>query len=578
MLKGLVNVVPGVRTLKAFLTRRSWSWYDHETCEFPDVREFVGTHFGVDRPVKKSSPRYRETQRAVEKTERSIERFLGTDGGRVFHPFPQVKTMLGEVGEDYADLTHPWNGFWWDYREMVPTSDPIGVVGYTHEPGFKFRAFAAPNPVLQAALEPMKKSLLKALSLLPWDCTHDQQSGVAAVQEWLQNGLTVYSVDLSDATNNFPLDTQLEVLQSLGAPEQDLRLLWLVARSPYRKTWGDGECVTWTVGQPLGAAPSFPMFALAHAAVALTAERYAGIPANQSGSTFRILGDDFVCCHPGVHEAYRDLLGALRCPVSEAKCLQSPLAGEFAGKLITDRYVFHGYKYRAMSDLSFMDVVRTLGPQAISPVFLTPKQYDYCMLVKELPEPIGLGLNPKGRPYAERYEEALHILEALEKRKSVPERYRRAELINRVVYQFRHRWWGYLQADKFRSDGPMPKREHKCVSPAVVEESVRGEPLVIRSGSKGDPRPNVLKSMMANVLDVTASLERLGRLRGSKPAGLDLETHQDLPQVSTSEVELIDGDRECENTREVVVDGHKPEPGLGNPDAATPHEEIHFGM
>jgi len=385
-----------VVALSRVLKRSGWT---PDTTDVPPVWEYMGRRYGTEKED-------------VAKIEYHLATFLGREEFYPFHCQPAVVNTLGEVGEDQFDLTHPWNGRWLNPLEVEPSDGPIGVIGFSQEPGAKLRAFASPNWVLQAAMEGTKQCLLRALAGLPWDCTHDQHKGVQGVQRWLREGHKVFSVDLSDATNNFPLELQLKVLRFLGLPTEDVRLLELVSRSGFSLAWGDKRCVKWSVGQPLGAGPSFMAFALGHATIALAAEIKAGVPEDDRGGSFFILGDDVVFRDERAHDAYRGYLDSLSCPVSETKCLQSTVAGEFAGKLITVDHVYHGYKYREISDLSFLDVIRNLGSKAIT--LLTPLQRAYAELVWELPEPQGLGFNPLGRSAAERWYEFEHVVEALE--------------------------------------------------------------------------------------------------------------------------------------------------------------------
>lgn len=426
--------------------------------------------------------------------ERQVNAFLGSDAGRPFHCFPEVLQSLGDVGQDYFELVHPWHNAYGDYKESLPPVEPVGVIGSTQEPGFKFRAFASPNLILQAALEPLKNTLLRCVRHFPSDCTFDQMKGVLGVQTWLQSGDTVYAVDLSDATNNFPLALQLELLRSIGIADSSVTLLDLVSRSPYRKVWGDRANVSWNVGQPLGAGPSFPAFALAHTAVALLAGMRAGLQPWEALRHFYVLGDDFVTNHGGLHSEYRQILDLLHCPISEQKCLVSTSASEFAGKLITQHHVYHGYKYRAMSDQSFLDVVRTLGKQSISPALLSADQYATCRLLYDIPEPYGLGFNPKGIPLSVRYYKYLVLKDELEVDKPDPILVSLDELRNKFAYQVKSRHWRYLDADPgVRVETTRTIRLPNDVSAEDVFRSVRGEEassLVPRFVPQGDPRPN----------------------------------------------------------------------------------------
>jgi len=226
--------------------------------------------------------------------------------------------------------------------------------------------------------------------------------------------------------------------------------------------------------------------------VALASEIAAGVSRENLGSTFYILGDDIVIADEEVHRRYRGYLGVLGCPVSESKCLVSTVASEFAGKLITRDHVYHGYKYREISDISFLDVMRNLGPQALS--VLSAPQRAYAELVWEVPEPYGLGFNPSGRPYAERYAEYLHLVEALEQAEPDTNTLRPQEIVAKMVYGFKSRVWRYFPVSRWgrildQGDSEQPgqlnrerafgfaRRTDRLVSPAIVAGDPRANPL-----------------------------------------------------------------------------------------------------
>jgi len=435
----------------------------------------------------------------VNYADRQHSAFLGTDNFRPFHPFPRVLDALGSIGEDYFEMVHPYHNAYGDWKESSCYDDaPVGVVGSSQEPGMKFRAFASPNLVLQCAMEPLKAYLLAVLKTIRSDCTYDQSVGVRRVSSWLERGDTVYSVDLSDATNNFPLEYQMGVLDLIKVPEQDSRLFRLVATAPYRLMWDKERVVQWNVGQPLGAGPSFPLFALSHNLLAIQAGLWAGLTRDEVQDHFCVLGDDFVTNHEGLHNRYRALLMDLGCPISEQKCLESNKAAEFAGKFIMRDTIYHGFKYGSVSDHSFLDVIRCLGEQAISPSLLSAQQYKTASLLRSVPEPYGLGFNPHGIPLAVRYQAYLTMKDLVEVKPI--KRVSTSELMNKFAYQVKSDNWRYLDAVHPRDTvvDLDPRLVTELHSPTSVEEwnrEIPGSPmasLVSVSVPGGDPRPNQL--------------------------------------------------------------------------------------
>lgn len=271
--------------------------------------------------------------------------------------------------------------------------DTVGRISVVQEPGCKARFLANPKRIFQVALRPLGRQLLGLLKQLPWDCTHRQMDGVTWVQAQLNAGKTVHSVDLSDATNNFPLDLQMRVLGWLeGLDEQDIALFRRVSRGnwyvpPDLRLVTSMETTKWSKGQPLGLYPSFMAFAFTHGCLVKSIEvltkRY---------DTFRVLGDDIVISDDEVASIYRNYLEDLRIPISQSKTIVSDQVAEFAGVLITPRTAYIGSKWRTPGKTNKIPLLASL-PRRLQ----LGKQEEFtAYLLKSAPKPFGLGLNPEG--------------------------------------------------------------------------------------------------------------------------------------------------------------------------------------
>lgn len=232
----------------------------------------------------------------------------------------------------------------------------VGKISCIQEPGLKARFIANPRRIFQVSLLSLGKQLFTLLSRLPWDHTYDHGTSLSKIQKWMKEGKTIHSVDLSDATNNFPLDLQLRYLRWLGIEEADLKLFTLISRSPwflpkrldpthckepFPGTMTDGRSIKWTRGQPLGLYPSFAAFAVTHGALVRSIELSLNV-----SDTFVILGDDIVISNDAVAQEYRKFMNLLHCPISEHKSITSNSVAEFAGKVVTPRYILSGNKWR----------------------------------------------------------------------------------------------------------------------------------------------------------------------------------------------------------------------------------------
>jgi len=288
-----------------------------------------------------------------------------------------------------------------------PMDGCVGKISYIQEPGMKLRAVANPNRVLQAVLEPLKEVLGDVLSLLPNDSTFDQETGVLWVQDQLRKGQTMHSIDLSDATNLFPLAYTEDVLLrripvSSTTESRYLSLVEIfikVSRAPwFTKENGNVRIHKFLRGQPLGLGPSFFAFALSHHCLVMDICKDLGLI---EPYPYRILGDDIVISNNLVASVYRSSLSELGCKISEQKSMTSEIMAEFAGKIITKSVIIPQYKWRDLNDSNFVDFCRQVGSNSTS--LLSKRQAEVINLLGEVPSEIGgLGWNPHGLPFEER--------------------------------------------------------------------------------------------------------------------------------------------------------------------------------
>lgn len=280
-----------------------------------------------------------------------------------------------------------------DFRKPMFTG---GHVAFIQEPGFKLRAVANPYRLWQVLTDGLKRTLFADLRHIPEDCTYDQEKGVNIIQRWMResNGReTIFSVDLSDATNRAPLCEQLSYVRERFdlRPEHAREQVDLVMGIS-RATWKmpNGKPISWDKGQPLGLGPSFAMFALWHNHILRSLRQ-------EHGGDYVVLGDDVAIRGAKLNDAYRNYLVSRDMPVSQQKCLESPAVAEFAGKVVTPSSVYTVAKWRHVSDFNFVDVARSLGPQSIS--MFRPRQREVLKVLSVVPEFFGgLGWNSKGLP------------------------------------------------------------------------------------------------------------------------------------------------------------------------------------
>jgi hypothetical protein len=273
-----------------------------------------------------------------------------------------------------------------------------GNIGLIQEPGGKLRSVANPFLVHQLALKPLGDALYKLAKQLPWDCTHDQSKPLHTLQEHLSNQNIVHSIDLSSATDLFPLRVQIDLLTSLFGEQPDIHLLEFLSKSIWK--YGDSYSIRWRKGQPLGLYPSFGMFTVTHGFLLWY------LNGCTHDNQFFVVGDDVVILNDNLFRKYISILGEWKIPWSPDKSISSGKICEFAGKIITSNGIFPQYKWRQTSDDNFLDICRLLGSK--SRMLLRPRQKKVFDQVEHLILPFGLGFNPKGISLSDR-EEMTHL-------------------------------------------------------------------------------------------------------------------------------------------------------------------------
>jgi hypothetical protein len=222
-------------------------------------------------------------------------------------------------------------------KETFTCEEYGGELVVLPEKGNKARVIALPHAELQIFLKPLHDSLARILAFIPEDCTGDQISGARYAQECLKSGKTVHSVDLSAATDRFPLRLQMGLLRKFLPDAHQLNWASFFERSAQLKwktsVFGD---VTYGAGQPMGLYGSFNMFALTHHAILHTISRGLFIKVDDRGCLpYRILGDDIVISDDTLARYYKAYIKRIGVEISQSKTISSAFAAEFAGFLIT---------------------------------------------------------------------------------------------------------------------------------------------------------------------------------------------------------------------------------------------------
>jgi len=172
----------------------------------------------------------------------------------------------------------------------------------------------------------MHDNIMKLLKKIKQDGTYDQDRAFQLILEKTRKVGSAYSFDLSSATDRFPLDPQLAVINRLYGHQAGQLWKEIIAERDFDSPIGP---IRWGTGQPLGALSSWGTFALTHHLfVRFCAGSYA-FP------DYVILGDDIVILDSKVASNYKLFMKELGVEINIKKSFttDSGAYGEFAKRL-----------------------------------------------------------------------------------------------------------------------------------------------------------------------------------------------------------------------------------------------------
>lgn len=257
---------------------------------------------------------------------------------------------------------------------QVNSSDyTYGNISVIQEGGAKARVVCTPNAWVQIYMKPLHDALMCYITDLErrqfsskWinstikyvggvSCVTDQVRGAYVAMTKMQQGSYISGVDLSSATDRFPLEVQCAILEELdlGVFAKALRKLSGPYLSPNRR-----EEWSYAAGQPMGLYGSFPLFHLTHYSVLNAIALRLGLPAG--GKHFAVVGDDVLIFNKDLETEYMRLMGAWDVPISYHKSYSGKLV-EFAGFVITQSGGIQAFRpYKWGHDFAMRSVVNYL--------------------------------------------------------------------------------------------------------------------------------------------------------------------------------------------------------------------------
>nr|QJX15643.1 putative RNA-dependent RNA polymerase [Pea associated mitovirus 1] len=228
-------------------------------------------------------------------------------------------------------------------KGMDKPSTPLRKLSLVHAPERKSRIIAILDYWTQSALKPLHDRIFSILKGIKEDYTFNQQ-GVGKV---LRQG-PYYSLDLSSATDRFPLDFQKIVVENLVSKEYSEAWSRLLVDREFYVPWTN-SFAKYNCGQPMGAYSSWSVFTLSHHILVRIAALMVGLP---QFNQYAILGDDIVIANALVAEKYKSIIKDLGVDISDSKSHISNTKYEFAKRWYDNSVEFTGAQLNAFTNKS----------------------------------------------------------------------------------------------------------------------------------------------------------------------------------------------------------------------------------
>lgn len=195
-------------------------------------------------------------------------------------------------------------------------------------PEGKTREIAILDYWSQTSLLGLHRYLFKQLQKIPQDCTFAQGSFQQKLTKFKDNGHLYYSVDLTTATDRFPISLIWLLLRARFGESYVNSWRTIMVGFPFDTPKGS---IRYAVGNPMGAYSSWNSFAIAHHFVMYCCCRELGI--DWGDAPYVLLGDDIVIKHNKLANKYLDVMTSLGLTFSLKKSHISPHMFEFAKRI-----------------------------------------------------------------------------------------------------------------------------------------------------------------------------------------------------------------------------------------------------
>jgi len=202
----------------------------------------------------------------------------------------------------------------------------LGKISFVKDPECKLRIIAISDYYSQLFLKPIHNIIMNKLNNIKMDRTYTQDPN----NNWnLNNSEKFWSLDLSSATDRFPVELQKRLLARIF--HMELAQSWQSILNSRSFTTPEGLQLKYSTGQPMGTYSSWSVFTLTHHLVVYYCAHLCGL---KNFDQYMILGDDIVIKNNAVAKAYIKVIKSLGVEISLQKTHVSSDTYEFAKRWI----------------------------------------------------------------------------------------------------------------------------------------------------------------------------------------------------------------------------------------------------
>lgn len=212
-------------------------------------------------------------------------------------------------------------------KGIIPSKvKTLGKISFVKDPECKLRIIAISDYYSQLFLKPIHNIIMNKLNNIKMDRTFTQ----SPLNNWnLNNNEKFWSLDLSSATDRFPVELQKRLLARIF--HMELAQSWQSILNSRYFTTPEGFQLKYSTGQPMGTYSSWCVFTLTHHLVVYYCAQLCGL---KNFDQYMILGDDIVIKNDAVAKAYIRVIKSLGVELSLQKTHVSDDTYEFAKRWI----------------------------------------------------------------------------------------------------------------------------------------------------------------------------------------------------------------------------------------------------